>query len=335
MQKVRRARRTTQDHLSESARKCFGVVLDAELSGKPLSVEQYRARNPKKVPLLDALTFRRLIKRDAHYVATFWGLIEARSRAASAMLKSCEKVYKILGKHYGEHQYAPLPVAELQSRTGLTAQQVVQCVLLLERSPSSPVIGPEWQNTGVVSTEYYVTHSFAELRRWTGEVNANLQMSVNAALKSTEQSGLIAELGLSESEAVRESWSKALAMVSSDPAGAITAARSLVEAACRHVLSEFAVNNDDHGNLPRLYKDASAQLGLASKNEINIALRRLLGGCAAVVDGIAEFRNLLGDSHGKGPLSQRPARRHAALAVALAGGMSAFLLATLDAQRRP
>jgi hypothetical protein len=335
MQKSRKAQRPTQRRLNELLRKGLGVVLDAELSGKPLSVEQYRARNPRQVPLLDELASQRLIKRDQQYVVTFWGLIAVRSRAASAVLKNCEIVYKILGKHYREQQYAPLSLKELQHRTGLTSEQIVRCVLFLERSPSSPAIGPDWQNIGAVATEYYVTHSFKELKQWTAEINTNLQMAVGAALKSTERFGLISELEMSESEAVRDSWSKALATVSSDPSGAITAARSLVEAACRHVLAEFAISDDDHGNLPRLYKDASARLGLSSKDEANNALRRLLAGCTSVVDGLAELRNLLGDSHGKGPLSQRPARRHAALAVALGGGMSAFLLATLDAKRRP
>jgi hypothetical protein len=335
MQKSRKVQRPTQPRLNQSLRTCLGVVLDYELRGKPLSVEQYRARNPRQVPHLDQLASQRLIKRDQQYVVTFWGLLAVRSKVANTVLKNCETVYKILGRHYSEVQYVPLSLNELQNRTGLTSEQIVRCVLFLERSPWSPAIGPDWQNSGVVATEYYVTHSFKQLKQCTAEVNTNAQMPVGATFKLTERFGLISELGMSESEAVRDSWSKALATVSSDPAGAITAARSLVEAACRHVLAEFAISNDEHGNLPRLYKDASARLGLSSNDETNNALRRLLAGCTAVVDGLAEFRNLLGDSHGKGPLSQRPARRHAALAVALGGGMSAFLLATLDAMRRP
>lgn len=335
MHRVMKKKRATEVRLSDPMRKCLRVVLDAELSGKPLPFEQYRARNPKKVPLLEALTSQRLIKRDTHYTVTFWGLIQVRSRAATAVLRNCERVYKALGQHYGDHLYAPISVSELQERTGLPSRPIVQCVLFLERSPSSPAIGPNWQSSGVVATEYYVTHSFDALKSWTRDVNANSPTAGGSIVLQSEQTSLTAELEMSESEAVRDSLSKALNNVSSDPAGSITAARSLMEAACRHVLAEFGVTDDGHGKLPKLYKDAAARLGLASTNELNDALRRLLGGCVSVVEGLAEFRNLLGDSHGKGPSSLRPARRHAALAVSLAGGMAAFLLATMDAQRRP
>jgi hypothetical protein len=203
MQNVRRV----SDRLSESLRKCLAVVLDAELSGKPHSVEQYRARNPKKVPILEALTSQRLIKRDAHYLVTFWGLLQARSRAGSAVLKACEKVYKVLGRHYREHQYAPLSLLELQRQTGLTSQQIIQCVLFLERSPSSPAIGSDWQSVGVVAIEDYVTRSFATLKDRTRKINQNSQGMPGALLKTPEHTGLTVELDTSESEPVRNSWS--------------------------------------------------------------------------------------------------------------------------------
>jgi Abortive infection C-terminus len=335
MHAAKKKARMTEHRLVEPLRKCLAMVLESELNGKPLPFEQYRAQNPKKVPLLEALTSQRLIKRDTSYTVTFWGLIQARTRAAGAMLRNSEKVYRTLGQHYREHQYAPLSLNELQRRTGLTSQQVIQCVLFLERSPFNPAIGPEWQSIGVVATEYYVTNSFAALKALTRDVNRNLPTPVGPILGQTEHLSLTADLDVSESEAVRESWKKAVTTVSSDPAGSITAARSLMEAACRHILADHGVTDDGHGKLPKLYKDAAARLGLASTSNLNDALRRLLGGCATVVEGLGEFRNVLGDSHGKGPHSLRPARRHASLAVSLAGGMAAFLLATLDAQRRP
>jgi hypothetical protein len=335
MQRVVKKPRTAGPRLEEHLRKCLAVILDSELNGKPLLVEQYRARNPKKIPLLEDLTSRRLVKRDTHYTVTFWGLMQARTRAAVAVLRNSEKVYKTLGQHYGEHQYTPLSLYDLQQRTGLNSQQTIQCVQFLERSPCSPVIGPNWQSVGVVAIEFYVTHSFASLKAWTRDVNVNPPTAFSPILRQSEHASLTADLEMSESEAVRDSLSKALANVSSDPAGSITAARSLMEAACKHVLADFGATDESHGKLPKLYRDAAARLGLASTNELNDTLRRLLGGCVTVVEGLAEFRNLLGDSHGKGPKSPRPARRHASLAVSLAGGMATFLLATLDAQRRP
>jgi hypothetical protein len=47
-------------------------------------------------------------------------------------------------------------------------------------------------------------------------------------------------------------------------------------------------------------------------------------------NGLAAFRNALGDAHGKKPAQAAPAPRHADLAVNLAGSMAAFLLQTYE-----
>src|SRR5882724_6907036 len=94
MQRTMKKPRKIEPRLREPLRKCLAVVLESELNGKPLPFEQYRARNPKKISLLDALTDRRLVKRDTHYTVTFWGLIQAGTRAAGAVLRNSEKIYK-------------------------------------------------------------------------------------------------------------------------------------------------------------------------------------------------------------------------------------------------
>jgi hypothetical protein len=114
MQKVIKKARATELRLREPLRKCLGMVLDNELDGKPLPFKQYRARNPKKVPLLGALTSQRLVKRNTHYTVTLWGRIQARIRAAGAALRNSEKVYKTVGQHYCEHQYTPLSLNDLR-----------------------------------------------------------------------------------------------------------------------------------------------------------------------------------------------------------------------------
>jgi len=334
MQKVKTTSRHAQP-LSRALEKCLGLVLKAELSGEALAVDKYRAQHPRQVSSLDALTAQRLVKRDQQYVATFWGLVRARNRAASTALKNCEKVYKVLGKHYSQHQFAALSASDLERRTGLTSEQVAHSVLFLERSPSSPAIGPNWKDVGVVGTERYVTQSFRALKEQTRRMFSAPAMMLPTLPRPVEYDGMFRELDAAESEPIRCSWAKATSNMTSDAAGAITAARALLESACRHVLAEFQMKEDDHGNLGKLYRDAASCVGLASKGQHNEMLKRLLAGCTTVVDGLSELRNQLGDSHGLGPVSMRPAHRHAALAVTLAGGLSAFLLATLDARRKP
>ena len=49
-----------------------------------------------------------------------------------------------------------------------------------------------------------------------------------------------------------------------------------------------------------------------------------------MVEGLGTLRNKIGDAHGKGGKPVRPARRHARLAVNLAGAMATFMVETLD-----
>ena len=63
-----------------------------------------------------------------------------------------------------------------------------------------------------------------------------------------------AKIAVVDSHHVQEAWAKALDRRTSDPEGAITAARTLLESACKHVLEERDVPYDDGLDLPKLYK---------------------------------------------------------------------------------
>lgn len=134
-----------------------------------------------------------------------------------------------------------------------------------------------------------------------------------------------------DSDHVRDAWHKALDRRRSDPDGAITAARSLLESVCKHVLDVQQVRYEDGWPLPRLYGAAAASLRLSPSQHGEQVFKQILGGCQSVVSGMAALRNALGDAHGKGARGVRPLPRHAELAVNLAGAAALFLLATLEA----
>lgn len=137
------------------------------------------------------------------------------------------------------------------------------------------------------------------------------------------------------SDSVHSAWRRALERRGEDPEGAITLARSLLESVCKHVLHEVGQAYPDDADIPRLYRLVSEQLRIAPSQHSEEAFRRILGGCASVVEGLGTLRNRLGDAHGAGPLQVRPAARHAELAVNLAGAMAAFILATWEARQAP
>jgi hypothetical protein len=136
-----------------------------------------------------------------------------------------------------------------------------------------------------------------------------------------------------DSEHVHDAWRKALARRESDPDGAITVARSLVESVCKAILDGSGTAYDDHADLPKLYALVARHLNLSPATHTEQLFKQILGGCQTVVEGLAALRNRLGDSHGKGQRGLKPAPRHAELAVNLAGAMATFLVATWEARR--
>jgi hypothetical protein len=134
---------------------------------------------------------------------------------------------------------------------------------------------------------------------------------------------------------VNAAWSKALDRRQSDPEGAITIARSLLESVCKHILDESDVKYDETADLPKLYRQTAKTLNLAPNQHTEQVFKQVLGGCTAVVEGLGSLRNRLSDSHGKGRLPVRPAPRHAELAVNLAGATAQFLIQTWRARTEP
>lgn len=124
--------------------------------------------------------------------------------------------------------------------------------------------------------------------------------------------------------------SKAIERRSTDPEGAITAARTLLETVCKHILEDAGVEVDDNWDLPNLYGKTAAQMNLAPAQHDEQIFKQILGGAQAVVNGLAAIRNRLGDAHGKSRRSVSPSPRHAELGVNLAGAISIFLIPTWE-----
>lgn len=132
-----------------------------------------------------------------------------------------------------------------------------------------------------------------------------------------------------DAEGVQAVWTKALARRASDPEGAITVARTLLEAVCKHILDETGPAYSDRDDLPKLYGMAARALTLAPDQHTEEPIRAILGGAMNLVNGIGTLQNRLSDAHGKGAkLPVKPSPRHASLAVNTAGAVATFLVDT-------
>ena len=138
-----------------------------------------------------------------------------------------------------------------------------------------------------------------------------------------------------DEDGIHTIWAKALERRKTDSEGAITMARTLMEAVCKHILDESEVGYErDKIELPDLYKLTSKELNIAPSQHTEEIFKQILGGVSSVVNGLGALRNRLGDAHGKGKAQIRPAQRHAQLAVNIAGATALFLIETWQSKNK-
>jgi len=136
-----------------------------------------------------------------------------------------------------------------------------------------------------------------------------------------------------DQDSIHAAWQRALDRRTNGPEGAITAARTFLETVCKHILDARSIPYESNKiELHELYKLTASELNLSPNQHTEDVFKQILGGCSAIVNGLGTLRNRLGDAHGKGQNSVRPAARHAELAVNLAGSVSLFLVSTWHAR---
>lgn len=138
-------------------------------------------------------------------------------------------------------------------------------------------------------------------------------------------------------DGVHAVWNKAITRRNTDPEGAITVARTLLETVTKRILDECGETYSDKDDLPKLYAKTAQVLNLAPDQHTEVPIKTILGGAMSLVNGIGTLRNRLSDSHGRGgKLPVRPSPRHASLAVNTAGAVATFLVETYqEKQQKP
>jgi len=174
--------------------------------------------------------------------------------------------------------------------------------------------------------------TYAGRRAFMAEAFDEVLTFLELAASSPSDAIVDEKLSKIDSAYVYSVWKRALDRRTTDPEGAITLARTLLEAVCKFILDNMQISYDTKADLPRLYRLVAQHLNLAPDQHIEPVFRQILGGCSAVVEGLGALRNRLGDAHARGRRIVRPAPRHAELAVNLAGTMAAFLIATWEAR---
>lgn len=117
-----------------------------------------------------------------------------------------------------------------------------------------------------------------------------------------------------------------------DYSGAITNARSLIEAVCVKIEADLDPDNAkvNDGDLLKLFNRVRKLLNLdPSRQDISDSLKQVLAGLSSIINGLAAMRNKMSDAHG---VAYKPSRHHAKLAVNSAKTLVDFLFDSMSYQ---
>jgi hypothetical protein len=149
--------------------------------------------------------------------------------------------------------------------------------------------------------EIFISNGFAKIRQIDGEIIEFKSPYENS--EDEKQQFIEEQIAKSEDKILEEDYD-----------GAITNARSLVEAVLTDIESDFEDNPPSYdGDVLKLYKRVKKYLNLDPANpNIDNSLKQTLTGLISILNGIASISNKMGDRHVR---SYKPSKHHAILIV--------------------
>ena len=178
------------------------------------------------------------------------------------------------------------------------------------------------------------SRTYAKRRRYIAEQFEEVLTFLEQQAASPGDEPISGMLDTVDAPHVAAAWQIALERRASDPTGAITSARTLIETVCKHILDEQKVSYSDTDDLPTLYQLTADSLSLSPSQHPEQRFSDILGSCQTVVEGLGAICIRHSDVDGTEAAGVRPAPRHAELAVNLAGTMATFLLATWESKHK-
>ena len=119
-----------------------------------------------------------------------------------------------------------------------------------------------------------------------------------------------------------------------DYSGAITNARTLVEAVLKELIKQLekedSIPPKKSGDLGELYDIVKKNMTLANHKDLDTALNQILTGLSSLVSGLAGVSNKLGDRHAT---QYKTHKHHALLMVYSANTLCEFLISSYEYQQ--
>lgn len=343
--------------LSESALTILREIFAATQSNKKgVEAVPYRVRHENQRGLIDDLERKGHLRKDysKRYLVSLSGLAEIGAQSKPTLAR-CDRLFALLKKRYKSHPQTAITISQLSKQTKLSLPNTALCLGYMVEASCWAGYSNDFEMEGAYINcaesilDYKTFHAIVEeakINRATRErsdfrYSGGMEKTgrqfdfLNQPVFTPSDSVVSAILSRIDAEHVSHAWQKALDRRATDPEGAITVARSLLETVCKFILDEEQVTYSDTIDLPGLYQLTANKLRLAPSQHTEQIFKQVLGSCQNVVEGLGTLRNKLSDSHGKSKQTVKPAARHAELAVNLAGTMATFLVATWEARKEP
>lgn len=189
-----------------------------------------------------------------------------------------------------------------------------------------------------------VIQSYMDEERWTSSANVaegrrrirdslarnQLEYQLNGYIRragvSLPTRTLVDYLRAGDLASVEAEFNRAVSQIDRDPHAAITAASSIIEAACKCYIETFKLEMPASQTIVPLWRAVQAQLGLNIERTLEDDEKRVLQGLASIVDGIGALRTHIGSAHGRGLRPPRIDVPEARLAVNAAHTLVTFII---------
>lgn len=134
-------------------------------------------------------------------------------------------------------------------------------------------------------------------------------------------------------EHIDTEFKRAIDSAERDPGAAVTAASSILESLFKTVIEDDRLAMPTKVTIMPLWHVVRVHLGLDPATKEDEDIKKLLGGLAAMVDGIGSFRTHAGSAHGRGRKPYKVDARLARLVVHSAHTLTLFVIETWQLRR--
>ena len=213
----------------------------------------------------------------------------------------------------GQFLVATLISFATQDKGGGTPDQYVMLRHHFLNNPDTKKLVPDWIRVNRTQPQFwnfikYKFSTYRERRDFVWEELSPLLDYCESNRKFPAQKSISEVIQKFDETGINKAWRKALERKSTDPEGAITLSRSILESVYKHILDDKSIEyNSKNIELHDLYKLTAESLNLSPSQHTERIFKQILGGCSAVINGLGQLRNKLGDSHGQGkkPINRR------------------------------